>query len=558
MKKLLLTSIVSVAATTCFAQPARVQVINNSPDSTFTAVDVYFDVSPEVNDLIYRGATPFKDIPQTGMPVRISLTPMMGMYPADTFFSTVTTFTPGGKYVLVINGTKDQARYTPAVPLKIDVYSGAKETAANPTETEILFAHGSSDLGTSDYRVGFGLIEDNLSFGSFGAGYKKFQSMLPPPAQRILRLTNPNGSKTTSAYELNLMPFNGQAVVALPSGFVNPALNRNGRPLSVLIVSAAGQVMNLGPTSSDVSRIQFIHNSPDAMTSTVDVYINDSLALNNASFRTATPFVDIFANTNITIGVAPSTSSSVADTFYSMEVSLDPAKTYIGVLHGLESTTGYNPLKPLKLSLQENAKEAAASGSMVDVQVFHGGTDAPDIDIQDGNNLVLINDLGYGNFNNYISVAPAPATINVTQSTGQFMRRYSAVLTGFGGQAGTILASGFLDSTANSNGRKFGLFLAPTIGGPLVALTEVSVGVKDAKNTASNIKLFPNPAAAQVYITGTTSDNAIAIVCDMTGKEVLQFDDLSRAVDVSRLASGIYVLKVQDGEHMYYQKFSKQ
>ncbi|RYD56094.1 MAG: DUF4397 domain-containing protein [Sphingobacteriales bacterium] len=559
MKKFLLTSIISAAAFTSFAQPAQVQIINNSPDSTIDMVDVYFNGNPQANDLMYKGATALSTISQTNTPVVISFAKHDGVYPVDTFKQITTTFTSGNKYILILNGTKDQARYSPAVPIRVDIYTGAKDVAANSQETEILFAHGSTDLPQSDFRVGAEIVDDNRSFSSFAAGYKAFPSMLPPPAQRVLRITNPSGSKTISSHNFNLMPFAGRAIVAMPTGFVNPGANRNGAPLTFIAVTSTGQVMEFVPTTSDMTRIQLIHNSADLNASLVDVYFGDSLTFANVPFRTASPFIDIPAQSNMTLGVAPANSNTVADTFFSADLYLDPEKNYIGVMSGIRSnSTGYTPMRPMTFSLKENGKEEGSNNNNVDVTVFHGSTDAPVFDIQNGNGTVIVNDLAYGQFSSYL---PLPATVtsivHLTDAAGGFLHRYSPTFTPFAGQAGVILASGFHDSTVNNNGSKFGLYFATAMGGPLMALPEAFVSVNDIAAN-SNIKIYPNPATDRLFIAGTQSADFTATVCDMTGKVMAQFSNDTNGVDVSRLASGMYILKVQDGANTFHQKFSKQ
>lgn len=67
--------------------------------------------------------------------------------------------------------------------------------------------------------------------------------------------------------------------------------------------------------------MQFIHNAPDPALSTIDVYVDGVLALQNFRFRTATASLPALAG-NHRIGVAKKNSNSEADTFYSTTVSI--------------------------------------------------------------------------------------------------------------------------------------------------------------------------------------------------------------------------------------------
>ena len=71
------------------------------------------------------------------------------------------------------------------------------------------------------------------------------------------------------------------------------------------------------------ARVQIIHNSADMAAQSVDVYLNNELLLDNFSFRTSTPFVDIPANEDITISIAPSTSMSASQGIVSYNYLLE-------------------------------------------------------------------------------------------------------------------------------------------------------------------------------------------------------------------------------------------
>ena len=85
-----------------------------------------------------------------------------------------------------------------------------------------------------------------------------------------------------------------------------------------------------GVTQSSVTaRVQVIHNSADLAAQSVDIYLNNDLLLDNFSFRTASPFVDVPAGEEITIGVAPSTSMSASQSIVSYNYNLTEDKKYV-------------------------------------------------------------------------------------------------------------------------------------------------------------------------------------------------------------------------------------
>ncbi len=233
--------------------------------------------------------------------------------------------------------------------------------------------------------------------------------------------------------------------------------------------------------NAQTARVQVIHNCADLAADSVDVYLDNGILLDNFAFRTATGFIDApAAGTPIRLSVAPKNSTSVADTFYSVSVTLDPAKKYILVANGIESATGYSPAAssvPFRLSVYDAARETASVSTNTDLLVVHGSTDAPVVDVRAGNS-VLVNDIPFGNFNStgYLSLPTANYIIDVTTATGTVVKRYSAPLSTLSltGASATIVASGFLNPAVNSSGPAFGLWAAPAAGGALIPLDETA------------------------------------------------------------------------------------
>jgi hypothetical protein len=243
----------------------------------------------------------------------------------------------------------------------------------------------------------------------------------------------------------------------------------------------ASALMATFAANAQTARVQVIHNCADMAADSVDVYLDNGILLNNFAFRTATNFIDApAAGTPIRLSVAPKNSTSVADTFYSISVTLDPAKKYILVANGIESTSGYSPAAssvPFRLSVYDAARESASVATNTDLLVVHGSTDAPVVDVRAGNS-VLVNDIPFGNFNStgYLSLPTANYVIDVTTATGTVVKRYSAPLSTLSltGASATIVASGFLNPAVNSSGPAFGLWAAPAGGGALIPLDETA------------------------------------------------------------------------------------
>lgn len=319
-----------------------------------------------------------------------------------------------------------------------------------------------------------------------------------------------------------------------------------------LLLSIA--VMAQFAVNAQTARVQVIHNCADLAADSVDVYLNGGSTplLDNFAFRTATGFIDAPAGTPIILSVAPKGSTSAADAIYNDTLTLDDTKTYILVANGIVSPTGYTPgasTAPFRLSVYDMARETSTTAGNVNVLVVHGSTDAPTVDVKAGT-TTLINDVAFGQFGSagYLNLPEADYTLDVTNSAGSvIVKRYSAPLAALnlGDSAITVLASGFLDSTVNSNGRKFGLFAVLPEGGPFLALPELSIPSSVAfTNAASNkVSVYPNPTNNEITIDSKESIKYIN-VSDITGKTVSELYDIRSAkVDLSVFGNGMYIVK---------------
>jgi hypothetical protein len=150
-------------------------------------------------------------------------------------------------------------------------------------------------------------------------------------------------------------------------------------------------------------------------------------------------------------------------------------------------------------------RETATNAQNVDVLIHHGSTDAPTVDVRGKNPAdVLLNDAPYGAFGGYLSLPTDNYIVRITDATGStIVQSYSAPLStlNLAGQAVTVVASGFLNPAANSNGPAFGLYAALASGGALVALPvaadpRIQVIHNSADAAAAAVDVWVNGAKA--------------------------------------------------------------
>ncbi len=558
--KLLLFTIFSLLFTTqnTWAQLSRVQFINNSGDQMLNAVDIYIDGQLIMDDLFFRHATAFNGVNNTS-PVRIALAPQTSIMEADSFYSTTLTLTPGGVYVMIITGNESVSGYTPNVPGHLDIYNMGREAASVFSNTDILLYHGSTDAATVDFKTGLKTLADNLSYGSFST-YQELAA-----TDYIFRTTNTNGTSIISSYDA---PFasnhgmTGQAGVVLYSGYANPANNSNGPDLGLWLASTGGGPMvELLPTNHEkLARIQLIHNTADDTASMVDIYVDGLKSFDNVPYKSASPFVDAYAEQPTTISVAPSTSSSVADTFFSMTTTLDSTKTYVAVLNGIRSTSGYKPAPAMTIHFNNAAREFGTSGTSTDILFMNGITDVSNnVDIKEGTSNMFSN-IAYGSFGNYVQITTTNTTLELNKAGGSTIGKYTANFLSLSmqGQAVTLLSTGFNEPDSNSSGPFAGLYVAKREGGPLVELPIVT-SVKNIRNNMKQLHVVPNPASTTVKL-GNIQNLSNIQVYNSVGQLVLNIEETDdrNEINISSLPSGSYFLFASSKKKSYYGQFIKQ
>ncbi|MFT4526283.1 MAG: hypothetical protein ACI85F_002455, partial [Bacteroidia bacterium] len=281
-----------------------------------------------------------------------------------------------------------------------------------------------------------------------------------------------------------------------------------------LLVAAllAGTTMATVAQAQTTARLEIIHNAADAIAAEVDVYVNGGATpfIDDFAFRTSSGFVDVPAGVDLNIGIALSTSTGPGDILFTLPaVNLTAGETYIAIANGIVSATGYIPnstMAPFGLDVFATGREAAAGGAGTnDVLVYHGATDAPMVDVDELNVVIgeAVNDLSYSEFQGYLTLGVEDYTLQVqAAASGAAVAAFDAPLATLGvdGGALTVLASGFLDPTMNSNGPAFGLFASTGAAGPLLELPTPEARIEIIHNSAdaaaSVVDVFVNGAEA--------------------------------------------------------------
>lgn len=474
LQSILLTVTLFVSATVAFPQ-ARVQFIHNSADMAAEIVDVWVDQDLKAEDFTFRNATAFMDLP-AGQPLTVAVTVPDSPNPSSPLWSQSFTLTDGEVYIFVARGILSATGYEPAPPFGMDAFAGGRENALVSNQTDMLVQHGATDVPAVDIYetgVGLGLLVGDLAYGSFD-GYHSLDTK-----DYMLEVRDASNGSVVGTYRANFqtLGWKGYAITVMASGFLNPASNSNGPAFGLWGAVAAGGPLVELPLYDPKARVQFVHNSADASIVEVDLWMDQTLIFDDLPFRNATPFLNIPAARQITLAIAPADSQTPDDPIWSQTLTLDEGETYLMVAEGIVSPSGYNPPTPFGVAVFPTAQEQAINGAKTDLLVHHGSTDAPVIDIYEtriGLGLVTDN-LAYAGYDGYHELSTLNYILEVRDQAGTgLIAAYRADFQTMGleGDAVTLVASGFLDPAANSNGPAFGLWLTQAAGGALVELPE--------------------------------------------------------------------------------------
>ncbi len=237
-----------------FALPAmaaitRVQFIHNSGDIDARTLDILIGDSLYVNDISFRQATPFLDVPDGNVRIRLR---NAGSAFKDTIEADVTlTLTSGNTYVCVIDGISkvNLVKYDNPDPtnrnIQISVFAvpNVREKANDAAKVEFFVHNGNTDgplAGLDFYTVGSTTpFIDNLGYTQSTADYIAVE-----PAKYTYDVKpGDDDTKLIGSYEGDFTAAAGKSAVVLASGFVDPTKNQGSQKLNLIAVFADGSVV---------------------------------------------------------------------------------------------------------------------------------------------------------------------------------------------------------------------------------------------------------------------------------------------------------------------------
>jgi hypothetical protein len=224
--------------------------------------------------------------------------------------------------------------------------------------------------------------------------------------------------------------------------------------------------------SAQTARVQIIHNSPDPDVAVMDLYVNGALQTAGYSYHEATGFVTV--DSDFSIGLAFPGSNGPQDVVLSYPFTLLANSTNIFVINGVTNPL-YQPLQPLSVYHFDEAIEAATNPSGTAFNFFNGSTDVGTVDLLESEliQLTAFDDVGYGDFSEYLELFTADYELSVFNAAADFSyASYAAPFSAYGwaGEAITVVSSGFINQANNPGGQPLSLWAAPASGGMMTEL----------------------------------------------------------------------------------------
>jgi len=251
--------------------------------------------------------------------------------------------------------------------------------------------------------------------------------------------------------------------------------------MKMLTISLTALLALSGVASADTAAVQVIHNSPDPLAASVDIYLDESLAIADFAFLTATSVLHLPAGVEIAIGVAPGNSQGAEDIIASFPVTLAAGESYLVMATGvLDPSLPGNPDgvdTGFTLEISSPLVTTAGAGEVA-ILAYHGSPSAPAVDVQVAGGAVLVDDLTYREFAGYIDAPAVDLVLDVTPAMDNdtVVASFGAPLSALDGAGVVVFAAGYLEDDPSLP--DFGLFVA-LADGTVLPLSQVVVATEN-------------------------------------------------------------------------------
>lgn len=456
---------------------ATVQIIHNSADPNASTVDVFADGDLLVDDLEFRTATGFVEVPAGDYSIAIA-GPGAGsnetLDDGEAIDSWDVTLEADTSYTVVADGVVDPANFaqnpdSADIALDLKVATGALETASNQG-IALRVHHGATDVGEAEIFEGNSDdAADSISYGEFSP-YLSYDNADVTRTFDIALESLPASAEQHVQVSSSTAP-SGTAATVLASGFADPAANEDGEALDIIACPgqpAEGDRVECVPLP-EAARAQIIHAAPGEAASEVGVCVGGQ-NLGTLSYKGAFPYLTLPSGAELGVSLVGSEQSDCANPVLDTTVGpLEAEGTYAAVASGTGDDLGIRAGQSI---------EYASNGESVGITLFHGSPDAPNVDVlatdpESGNDIPLAQGVSFGSFALAGQNGEVDGTVNYTplrlvdsESQDPIVGFDVSALTNFSGTGVVAVARGFVEPPMSATDRDFGVTVFARTGNP--------------------------------------------------------------------------------------------
>ncbi|GAB4377906.1 MAG: hypothetical protein Kow0042_26200 [Calditrichia bacterium] len=253
--------LIIVLITICFsvftARAQRLQAIHNVADPQLAIVDVYistgFIILTKLEDIPFRTALRFVDVPIPGIPLNIGIAPGNSTSITDTVRNFPFTLSSGATYAAHFSGVVNPTQFAPnpdgiSTKLNTAYIDTAREVSTVPGQVQFFFIHGVTDGPAMDIGIhGTAILVNDLAYREISPYFT-----LAPNTYR-LSLMHATADTLLGTYLVDLSSFADSTMIIFTSGFMIPALNQNGAAMGLFAALPGGQVIEFPKISTHFS-----------------------------------------------------------------------------------------------------------------------------------------------------------------------------------------------------------------------------------------------------------------------------------------------------------------
>ena len=532
-------SIIVMLSSMLIAENTNVQVVNGVPSSVY---NLKFDNQNVINDLQYRTSSRLTEAPDA------SIVNIVNSENEESYGLPL-NFTESGDYFVTIAGI-DGNNDKP-----LGLYHTPMLTQEDDSDLiRVNIFNSLTDVNSIDIEINNELLFLELKFGE----YRELSFM--QGQQVSISIISNDDSQNYHSFDISFEDRN----IDLGTIIISGSINSENDVFHADLISSDGQSTDLLDNQvvlDGTANVQIIHNSPYP---TVDIYVDGTEALGDVAYRATTGLLEL--PTTTTVGIAAANDATILASF---DFTLEENANYVVIASGILNDANH-PFDLVASTLETSAQD----NNSFALKVYHGVTDAPAVDIY-ANGTLIVSNLSYGSYTEYLQVVAADYTIDVTaHGTTTPVASFAAPLANSGGGAGIVFASGFLAPPATTDS-EFALILTTPDGTSTELPSAPAVLAVERDNIISPTSFtlkqnYPNPfnPSTSIDFELRNNGNVEVKVFDINGKLVNTlyngylnsgshgFTWDGKSYDGNMVSGGIYLYSVTNGNDVSVRKMS--